>query len=193
VTLDSRPLPSANDLTANYGKFFTLIYIESDQRGRVTAHFTLYNLIGWRIILAEAGGSPLAKTALIADSLNPHKWSNDIADEIKFGSTWLDHAEFSLELTHLRLAEAADHHVQIVTTRQLEKIADRIFEKLGVTSADEAIPPDKLDELYAEMASQLRLIRLKPIQEESISPQMLEKILKELSTDDKSGINDRSQ
>jgi len=80
--LDSRHLPQSDELQRRFGKFFNLIYVRSDNAGRVVAHFTLYNIISWQIVLAEAGGTPNPRIGLISNPLDPSVWSDAVADEI---------------------------------------------------------------------------------------------------------------
>jgi hypothetical protein len=69
--IDSRSYPEIEAMKAAYGLLFSLIYIRSDETGRVIGHFTLYNAIAWQFPLTEAGGTPNAKIALISDPLDP--------------------------------------------------------------------------------------------------------------------------
>ena len=43
--LDSRYLPQTDELQRQFGKFFNLIYVRSNESGRVVAHFTLYSVM----------------------------------------------------------------------------------------------------------------------------------------------------
>jgi hypothetical protein len=36
-------------LKRRFGAFFNLVYVRSDDAGRIVAHFTLYNMIGWQV------------------------------------------------------------------------------------------------------------------------------------------------
>jgi hypothetical protein len=65
--LDSRIYDFPETITAEHGPAFNLIYVKSDRAGRVVGHFTMYNIIGVSIVLAEAGGSPDRQTALISN------------------------------------------------------------------------------------------------------------------------------
>ena len=93
--LDSRYLPESNELQRRFGEFFNLIYVRSSGSGRVAAHFTLYNIISWRIVLAEAGGTPNARIGLISNPLEPSEWSDTIADEIDIDFAWLDAPDYT--------------------------------------------------------------------------------------------------
>ena len=81
-----RHLPQSGELQHRFGKFFNPIFIRSDNTGRVVARFTLYNIINWQIVLAEAGGTPNARIGLASNTLDPSIWSDVIADEIDIDS-----------------------------------------------------------------------------------------------------------
>jgi hypothetical protein len=49
--LDLRQLPDVERLIGEDGPLFNLIYIRSDAYGRVTAYFSLYNIVGWQMVL----------------------------------------------------------------------------------------------------------------------------------------------
>ena len=82
--LDTRKLPFENEAKAAFGPLFNLLYICSDDIGRVIGHFTLYNFIGWRFILAEHGGSRDLRVALISNPENPSHWSSEAAAKFDF-------------------------------------------------------------------------------------------------------------
>jgi hypothetical protein len=87
--LDSRPLPEVEKLIGGYGPLFNLIYVKSDTHGRVTAHFTLYNVAGWQIVLADHGGQPNVRIGLISNPITL-KWSDAIADDLDLAFSWLN-------------------------------------------------------------------------------------------------------
>jgi hypothetical protein len=67
IHMDARELPCAISLMAEYGDLFNLIYVKSDGAGRVIGHFTLYNLVSWRIVLTESGGVTNTAVALASN------------------------------------------------------------------------------------------------------------------------------
>ena len=69
--LDSRIFEDVDKMKAEFGPLFNLIYVCSDDAGRVIGHFTLYNAVAWQFTLAESGGTPNAKIALISNPENP--------------------------------------------------------------------------------------------------------------------------
>jgi hypothetical protein len=98
VHIDSRQFADIERMKAAYGLLFNLIYVRSDDSGRVIGHFTLYNAIAWQFTLAESGGTRNAKIALISNPLDPNHWSDRAAEE------------FELLIGHdARHRERADH------------------------------------------------------------------------------------
>jgi hypothetical protein len=100
--LDSRYLPQCGELQRRFGEFFNLIYVRSNESGHVVAHFTLYNVISWQIVLTEAGGTPNARIGLISNPLDPTEWSDTIAAEIDIDFAWLDTPDYTDEFVRAR-------------------------------------------------------------------------------------------
>lgn len=161
--LDSRYLPQSEELQRRFGKFFNLIYVRSNETGRVLAHFTLYNVISWHIVLAEAGGTPNARIALISNPLEPAEWSDTIADEIDIDFSWLDSPDYTDEFKRARerLEATARHHVETQGKREINRIVADVFEKHGIVNEHEPITDPLLRQtIEAEIAHRLALHRL---------------------------------
>jgi hypothetical protein len=139
--LDSRYLPHSDELQRRFGKFFNLIFVRSNEAGRVIGHFTLYNVISWQLVLAEAGGRPNTCIGLVSNPLDPSQWSGTIADEIDIDFMWLDAPDYSDEFVRARerLSGVMKHHFEIQGPRELDRIANEVFEKHGVVSDDQPI------------------------------------------------------
>lgn len=75
VQLDGRPIPGADILSNEFGPIFNLIFLKSDNRGRVLAYVGIYNTVYWRIVVAETGGLPNRTVGLVSNPLNPNNWS----------------------------------------------------------------------------------------------------------------------
>ena len=133
--LDARPLPHLDKMTANYGEFFNLIYIRSDAAGRVVAHFTLYNIMGWQMVLAESGGTTETRVGLVSNPESPSQWSDKIADEIDIEFSWLNAPERVEELTRARarLEVMAKRHLEQGREREINSIIATTFERYGLT------------------------------------------------------------
>jgi hypothetical protein len=177
IHLDSRHLPCVDELVGDFGKFFSLIWVQSDAKGRVIAHFTLYNLMGWRIILAEHGATPDTRIGLISNPIDPGKWSASIADDVQIDSAWLDGPTLSLELARKRFEAAAMHHIDTTRSREVEMIADDVLRKFGFTQPDEIIPESKLDSVAGALANRLTLSLFNIPHEESLTADELAALL----------------
>jgi hypothetical protein len=68
--LDSRYLDDVEKMKAAYGPLFNLIYVRSDETGRVVGHFTLFNAMAWQFTLAESDGAPNTKMQINIDAAN---------------------------------------------------------------------------------------------------------------------------
>src|ERR1700734_926060 len=153
--LDSRYLPQTEEFQDRFGKFFNLIYVRSNEAGRVVAHFTLYNILSWQMILAEPGGNPNTRAGLISNPLDPAAQSGTIADEIDIAFAWLDSPDYSDEFVRARdrLDAAMRHHVETQRPRELNRIVDEVFEKLGIVNPDEPITdPQLLNKIVWEIS-----------------------------------------
>ncbi|TYL92607.1 HNH endonuclease [Bradyrhizobium rifense] len=158
--LDSRYLPEATELVRRFGKFFNLIYVRSNESGRVVAHFTLYNVISWHIVLAETGGTPNARIALVSNPLEPAEWSDTIADEVEIDFAWLDSPDYTDELKRARerLEGALRHHVETQRERELSRIIDAVFTKRGIVGEHELFKDPRLwQEIIAEIGHRFAL------------------------------------
>ncbi len=67
VHLDSRCLPCDSDLQDRFGDIFNLVYLKSDAAGRLIGHFTMYNAVGWQIVLTESGAVPDVGVGLVSN------------------------------------------------------------------------------------------------------------------------------
>jgi hypothetical protein len=133
--LDARPLPHLGAMTASFGNFFNLIYLRSNSVGRVVAHFTLYNIMGWQMVLTENGGTTETRIGLISNPEMPSQWSDKIADGIDIEFAWLNAPESVEELTRARarLEEMAKRHLEQGRDREINSIIASAFEKYGLT------------------------------------------------------------
>lgn len=157
-SLDPRRIPGADFLEDRFGPLFNLIYVRSNPAGRIVAHFTLYNLIAWQAVLAEAGGPPDVHLAIVSNPLDPVQWSNAVIPELDVPFEWLDspdrdevfpatraRMERALTLWHDRGQEDAVAH-----------IVNRIFERHGVTDDNEPVlDPELSRRIIAEIADEI--------------------------------------
>lgn len=150
--IDSRALPFREELASRYGPFFNLIYVRSDGHGRVVAHFTLYNICGWRIVLAESCGIPNRKIALVSNPLDPGQWSDAIAEEYDLLPEWLESPAFHPSGPQAQLAAILLRSQQSGGEREIGRIVLEIFEKHGVGADDAIIDGDLFDRVVGEIA-----------------------------------------
>lgn len=155
IRIDSRPLPQLELLKARYGEFFNLIYVRSDAGGRVVGHFTLYNIISWQFVLAETGGLPNLKTALVSDPLSPNNWSDTIADEIDIEMTWLNNPDFDLSRSRTRLTAAVAKSQEDGLKCEIDRIADSVFQKHGLQLDAPLNDPAQLKSIIGEVATRV--------------------------------------
>lgn len=123
TALDTRPVEADEFLKAEFGQIYNLIYVRSDAAGRVVGHFTLYNLLGWRIVLAEHGVSPDRSVGLISNPLDPRDWSDRIADTIELSRDWLEQPRYDFSEARQRFNTA----LQLALERGRSRETERIF------------------------------------------------------------------
>lgn len=131
--IDSRPLPCLARLEECFGEIFNMIYLRSDENGRVIGHFTLYNILGYQMVLAECGGRPNVSVGLASNPLDPNKWSDDIAREFDIDWQWLaaptmeDYAHAQARIG--RMIEIYSHQAM---KREFEYIVNSVSERHGI-------------------------------------------------------------
>jgi hypothetical protein len=100
------------------------------------------------MVLAEAGGTPNARVALVSNPLDPAQWSDEIADEIDIDFAWLDSPDYTDELKRARerLTATVQHHVETQRERELHRIIADVFEKNGIVDEHEPITDPALQQ-----------------------------------------------
>jgi len=177
--LDSRDLPRVEEYVARFGKFFNLIYVASDAAGRVIAHFTLYNVIGWHIVLAEAGGAPNAKIALASNPLDPSVWSDKVADELPLDFGWLDSPDYTDGLVRgkERINRAVRHHLETSGADEQLGIFESVFKKHGLRYGDPISDPLVIKKISRELGERLASHYLGLPYEEKLGPEQIAAML----------------
>jgi hypothetical protein len=106
----------------------------------------MYNLIGRQLVLAEKGGVPNQRIALISNPLDPAIWSDALADEMNIDFAWLDSPDYSDNFVRVneRLNAAMRHHIETERPREFNRIADEVFAKYGIVDLDEPISDGEL-------------------------------------------------
>jgi len=74
--------PHVDELKRRFGAFFNLVYVRSDDAGRIVAHFTLYNMIGWQVGPGREQWNARKEVGLISNALDPAVWSGKIAEHV---------------------------------------------------------------------------------------------------------------
>jgi hypothetical protein len=106
----------------------------------------MYNLIGRQLVLADKGGVPNQRIALISNPLDPAIWSDALADEMNIDFAWLDSPDYSDNFVRVneRLNAAMRHHIETERPREFNRIADEVFAKYGIVDLDEPISDGEL-------------------------------------------------
>jgi hypothetical protein len=152
VHLDSRFLPQVEELKRRFGDFFNLIYIQSDEAGRVIGHFTLYNVVAWQFVLAESGGTPNLKIGLISNPMNLATWSDTIADESDLDFSWLNSPDYSYVHARQRLGATVERAQKEAMSRELERIVRSVFKKHGIVGDAVVADPEILKKIIGEIS-----------------------------------------
>lgn len=184
--LDSRFLECTELITKKYGRFFNCIYVRSNADGRVVGHFTLYNVIGFQIVLAERGGSPNRRIALISNPLDPVVWSDNAAEEFDISFEWLDAPDYSGEMKRSleRINSVMRHHFEVSRPKEIERICDEVFRKHGI-GENQNIPEKLIGQIINEISLRLAKHALSLPHEEKITTEKIREIfLRNLPADE---------
>jgi hypothetical protein len=156
--LDSRSFDDIERLKAAYGPLFNLIYIRSDETGRVIAHFTLYNAVAWQLILAESGGTPDTRIALISNPLEPAIWSETAAEEFDVSFEWMNNPDYSDNMVRSkkRLEGIVKYHFDVSRDKETGRLIDESFKEVGIESGA-GVPSEKLHQLRVHSKSLARI------------------------------------
>jgi hypothetical protein len=154
--LDSRFHENVGMIKDRYGPLFNLVHVRSNAEGRVIGHFTLYNLIGFQIVLAENGGSCNRQIALVANPLDPAIWSDQAAEEFDIPFEWLDSPDYSdeMERSRARINAIMQHYFDLMLPREIHRICDDVFDKYGIEE-DQNIPLERRDEIFHELSRRI--------------------------------------
>ncbi|MGA7384873.1 MAG: HNH endonuclease [Methylocella sp.] len=170
--LDSRPFGDIERMKAAFGIMFNLICVRSDEKGRVVGHFTLYNAVAWQFTLAETGGTPNAKIALISNPLDPSQWSDRAADDFDVPFEWLNNPDYSDEMVRskARFDAILKHYFDLNNPKAIGQIIEECFNTLNVAPG-EAVPPDRLKEFSNLLGRRIALHTFSLPYEETLSPE----------------------
>jgi hypothetical protein len=172
--IDSRQFVDVERMKAAYGLLFNMIYVRSDELGRVVGHFTLYNAIAWQCTLTEAGGTPNAKVALISNPLDPSLWSDRAAEEFDVPFVWLNSPDDTDEFVRskARFDAIFQHYFETNRPKERSRIIDKCFARLGIAPG-ESVPPNKVGELSRLIANRITHHAFGLPEEQKLSPDQI--------------------
>jgi len=156
TSLDPRELPDAALLEERHGPLYNLVYIRSDAAGRTIGHFTLYNLIAWQVVLAEANGPPNLGIGIVSNPITPGEWSDKIADNISVDFAWLNTPDKTdlFARGQKKLAAAMQRYMEIARKREIGRVIDRVLGRY-YQPGEEIIADERRRLAFAEIADQL--------------------------------------
>jgi hypothetical protein len=181
IQIDSRDVPHLDQWKQEYGPFFNLIYVRSNETGRVIGHFTIYNTISWQIVLAESGGPPNLVAVAVSNPLDPATWDDEAAKLPDIPFAWLDETDrtYELERARERLVAMAQHHTDTAREMEIGRICDDVFAKHGITTDDQAITdPHTQKAIMGEITQRLAAHALRLPHEQKLSREQIEAMLR---------------
>lgn len=177
--IDSRDVPGIDEYKKMFGPFFNLIYVRSNEVGRVIGHFTLYNAISWQIVLAEAGPPPNQTVALVSNPITPATWSDDatILPDIPF--EWLEAVEHPYELERVRgrLVQMMEYHRDQSLKSEIGRIVDDVFDKYSINGERPVSDPTVQKAVLGEITQRLAAHALRLNHQQALGPEHIEKLL----------------
>jgi hypothetical protein len=177
--IDSRYLADTERMKSAYGIIYNLIYVRSDDTGRVIGHFTLYNAISWQVTLAEGGGTPNAKIGLISNPLDPSCWSDQAAEEFDVPFEWLNSPDYTDEFVRskARIEAICRLYFDLTMPKEHSRIIDECFAELGIAPGA-ALPPNRAEALSQLIGRRIALHTLGLPEEQKLSPDQIAALIK---------------
>jgi hypothetical protein len=177
--IDSRQFADVERMKAAYGPMFNMIYVRSDELGRVVGNFTLYNAIAWQFTLAKAGGTPNTKIALISNPLDPSHWSDCAAEEFDVSFAWLNTPDYTDEFVRskARFDAIIHHYFETTTPKEHSRIIDECFARLDIAPGI-SVPPNKVGELSRLISSRIMQHAFGLPEEQKLSPEQIAALVK---------------
>lgn len=174
--LDSRPLDEVERVKQSYGPVFNLIYVRSNEYGRVIGHFTFYNLIAFQLVLADSGGTPNKKIGLISNPLHSKTWSDKAAEFLDIPFEWLNKPVYQPDLAKERFSNVMQTYVDIYTPKEWHRLMKETFDEHGIGEND-PIPPTLLNGIVSKVSDRIARHMLNMPSEETITAEELQKAL----------------
>jgi hypothetical protein len=164
-------LEIADAVKQAYGPLFNLIYVRSDEAGKVIGHFTVYNMVASRIVLAESGATPGQATALVSNPLNPRDWSGAAARLYDVPFDWLSQPKYDVEMARVRFTEVMAPISAPSAPNRWE-----LFGKYGLGPNDQ-IPPEIREQALGEIFDRIARHMIGAPYEAAITTEELRKAL----------------
>jgi hypothetical protein len=175
--LDSRLFDDVEKMKAEFGPLFNFIYVRSNDVGRVIGHFTLYNVVAWQFTLAESGGPPNVKIALISNPEEPSRWSDYAADKFDIPFAWLNTPDYSLAQSKARMDNMFKYYYDSNREIPVYLIMEECCKTLGI-APDEPLSTEKAEELKMLAAYRLGHYGLRLPYVEGITAERFAEILR---------------
>lgn len=156
TALDSRLPGDVEQMKDAYGPLFNLIYVRSNEAGRVVGHFTFCNTLGFQIVLAESGGVPSERIGLVSNPLSPSDWSDEAAALFDVPFEWLDHPEYdeTFETQRERISEVMRTYVDRSRPKELHRIVNAVTKKYGL-GEDDPVPEGLQNKVFSEISARV--------------------------------------
>lgn len=140
--LDARLVPCAPKLMDAYGPLFNLIWVSSNEKGKVIGHYTINNLVALQVVLAFDGATPNKRAMLVNDPLNPSRWSTETSQEIEIPFDWLASPNYYdlLDVARARITFMLNLYEPLMMPHIISDISDQVCAKYGFSSEDEINP-----------------------------------------------------
>lgn len=157
VREDARFLPDEilGHLTKVYGPHFSFIYVGTNDAGRTIGYFGLYNVVYWRVVLAEAGAIPNLEIALASDPTNPATWSDKVAKDESLSFEWFDSPDNQdvMGATNKRLDAAMATYFEKGRTKETGRAVDEVFNKYF--KEGEVLQGERFTEMVRELSERV--------------------------------------
>lgn len=185
IRIDNRPMPLLSELEGRYGPLFNLIYIKSDQNGRVVGCFNLYNIVTWRLIIADSEGVANQSVGLVSNPLYTKEWSDTVADQVTFDFDWLN-AEIADDEQSGTLAQRMTQIVEQHHKRKAPAALDIIINDVSKTHGvkpDEEITFEKQQDILRDIADRMFHFLNGKAHERALTQEEIRKIFEEIPDD----------
>lgn len=173
IRLDTCELPGAQQIRDRFSSFFNLIYVKSNEDGRVLGHFTFYNMLSWRFVLCARGGPKHCRFALANNPGDPAIRTRDASELPDIPFSWLD---ADRPITHERMRKRLEEMEAIYKKRVIASEFDRIVDDT-VAQCELTYGDNLSDEFVGRLVQRAGLFAVGLPYEEALSPDAIAKLL----------------